>query len=274
MAIRITIDVENLSGSTSDLAFADPLNPLLEILDQYEVKATFFVVGSLANNWSAPLQLLSQRGHEIGLHGHTHEHLSALGPVNFKKELVQGKKILEDVIGEVVIGYRAPYFSLTRSAAWATEILAESEFKFSSSVLPALNPQSGFPGAPRQPFLWESGLVEFPVPTFGFGRLSAPLLGGAYLRLIPHPLFILAKQIASRRDSEWSYCHPYDFDEKAGFEMVRNSNWLFSKLIYAKRSVMLARAEKLMSLGQARSFSNAVCDHEFLQSLPKFKVPN
>ena len=66
MAIRITIDVENLSGSTSDLAFADPLIPLLEMLEQYDVKATFFVVGSLANNWRSQLQMLSRRGHEIG----------------------------------------------------------------------------------------------------------------------------------------------------------------------------------------------------------------
>lgn len=274
MAIRITIDVENLSGSTSDLAFADPLLPLLEVLDSYDVKATFFVVGSLANNWHIHLQRLAQQGHEIGLHGHTHQHLSSLGPAKFREELIKGKRTIEDVIGEVVIGYRAPYFSLTRSATWATDILAELGFKYSSSVLPALNPQSGFPGAPRKPFLWESGLVEFPVPTFGFGRISAPLLGGAYLRLIPHALFMLARQIASKRDYEWSYCHPYDFDKNAVFEKVRDSSWLFSRLIYAKRNVMLTRAEKLISLGQARSFSNIVCDKEFVQSLPKFRVTN
>ena len=186
MTIRITVDVENLSGSVTDTSFIAPLKPLLNLLEAHNVKATFFIVGSLASVWKNQIRILSESGHEIGLHGYTHEHLSALGPEKFKQELYEGKNLLSEAAGVNVIGYRAPYFSLTKKAFWASEILAESDFKFSSSVLPALNPQSGFPGAPRQPFLWESGLVEFPVPTFGIGKIRAPLLGGAYLRLIPN----------------------------------------------------------------------------------------
>lgn len=274
MSIRITVDVENLSGSTTDTSFISPLAPLLRLLEKYDVKATFFVVGSLAPVWKEQLMCLSKEGHEVGLHGHTHEYLDILGPTRFKRDLIEGKDILENVIGKEVIGFRAPYFSLTKNSVWAHEILFENRFKYSSSVLPRLNPQSGFPGAPRVPFLWESGLVEFPVPTFGFGRVGAPLLGGAYLRLIPYPLFVFVKQIGSRRDSEWSYCHPYDFDENAAFEMVRDSNWLLSKLIYARRSAMLTRVEELISLGQARSFSDSVSDQRYVQNLSKYITPN
>lgn len=271
MSIRITVDVENLSGSTSDGTFIEPLGPLLERLEQHNTKATFFVVGTLSSLWRKQLVLLSDSGHEIGLHGHTHEHLGALGPNRFEKSLVEGKKTLENVIGKQIIGFRAPYFSLTNESKWAHEILFDSGFKFSSSVLPAWNPQAGFPSAPKNPFIWSSGLVEFPVPIFGIGRFSVPLLGGAYLRLIPKPMFKAARLIGSKRSGEWSYCHPYDFDVNAEFETVRDSSWFFSKLLFLRRNLMLDRVGELLELGSALSFEQQICEREFLESLRMFE---
>ena len=271
MTIRITVDVENLSGSVTDTSFIAPLNPIIDLLETHQIKATFFIVGSLASAWQSQIQKLSENGHEIGLHGFTHQHLSALGPKKFKEELYEGKNLLGDVACTNIVGYRAPYFSLTKKASWASEILSELGFKFSSSVLPALNPQSGFPGAPRHPFLWESGLVEFPVPTFGFGKIRAPLLGGAYLRLIPKPVFVVAKHFGARRDGEWSYCHPYDFDVDAKFERIRDSSWMFSKLLFAKRRIMYEREKQLIALGQEKSFEEMIRDVNFCSRLQTFK---
>lgn len=272
MPIRITVDVENISGSVVDKSFIDPLMPLLEILDSRGVTATFFVVGSLAPVWNTKLKELARLGHEIGLHGFTHEYLEALGPKKFEKDLNEGKKILESVIEKHVNGFRAPYFSLTKKSEWAHEILSNSGFKFSSSVLPSWNPQAGFPSAPKSPFKWPSGLIEFPVPTFGFGSVSFPLLGGAYLRLIPSPVFRLARIVGARRKGEWSYCHPYDFDVNANYERVRNTSALFSKLIFARRGLMLGRIEELIERGSAKSFADKVGDQQFVASLKTFNA--
>ena len=271
MTIRITIDVENFSGSVSDTSFISPLTPLLRLLENYEAKATFFVVGSLAPAWKERLTHLSQEGHEIGLHGHTHDHLYSLGQTRFKSDISEGKKILEDVICREVVGFRAPYFSLTHKSEWAHEILFDAGFKFSSSVLPVWNPQAGFPNAPKSPFKWSSGLIEFPVPTFRIGRLGAPLLGGAYLRLAPQPLFDFARWIGNRRPGEWSYCHPYDFDVDAEFERVRDSTWVFSKLLFLRRNLMLERIEKLLTYGNSKSFEEQINHSTFVETLPLFR---
>ena len=271
MSIRITVDVENLSGSVSDSSFIRPLMPLLELLEIHKTKATFFIVGSLAPVWSDHLLQISKAGHEIGLHGHTHDYLEFLGPSKFRSDLNEGKKILENVIGREVVGFRAPYFSLTSKSEWAPEILFNEGFKFSSSVLPVWNPQAGFPNAPKSPFKWSSGLIEFPVPTFGFGKYGAPLLGGAYLRLAPQPLFDLARRIGSKRTGEWSYCHPYDFDVNTQFERVRESSWMFSKLLFMRRGLMLERIEKLLKYGNSKSFEEQISDARFTESLPMFR---
>lgn len=271
MSIRITIDVENLSGSTSDTSFIDPLDPLLRLLEKYEAKATFFVVGSLAPVWKDQVVRLYNEGHEIGLHGYTHEYLSVLGPDKFRNGIREGKQILEDVLGSQIVGFRAPYFSLSNKSEWAHQILFDAGFKFSSSVLPVWNPQAGYSKAPKLPFLWSSGLVEFPVPTFGFGKIGAPLLGGAYLRLAPQPIFDIARRIGSSRTGEWSYCHPYDFEVNAEFERVRDSSWIFSKLLFMRRGLMLERIENLLKYGNSKSFEEQMHDARFTESLPKFR---
>jgi polysaccharide deacetylase family protein (PEP-CTERM system associated) len=271
MTIRITIDVENLSGSTSDTTFIDPLVPLLRLLEKHDAKATFFVVGTLAPVWKESLVRLSQEGHEIGLHGHTHEYLEILGHDKFQNGIREGKQILEDVLDRQIFGFRAPYFSLTNRSKWAHQILFNAGFKYSSSVLPVWNPQAGYSNAPKLPFRWNSGLIEFPVPTFGIGKFGAPLLGGAYLRLAPQPLFDIARRIGSNRPGEWSYCHPYDFDLNAEFERVRDSSWMFSKLLFMRRGLMLERIEKLLKYGNSKSFEEQINDASFIESLPLFQ---
>jgi|688.fasta_scaffold178740_3 polysaccharide deacetylase family protein (PEP-CTERM system associated) len=270
MSIRITVDVENLSGSVTDSSFVRPLKPFLELLEIHNTKATFFIVGSLAPVWNDQLIELSKAGHEIGLHGHTHDYLEDLGPLKFRRDLIEGKEILQNVIGKEIIGFRAPYFSLTKESVWAQEILFESGFKFSSSVLPVWNPQAGYPTAPRYPFTWMSGLVEFPVPTFGLGRVGIPLLGGAYVRLIPNALFNIARVIGTQREYEWSYCHPYDFDTETKFDRIRDTSMLFSKLLYARRIKMLGRVERLLLGGPAKSFEEHLGSNDFMNSLSRF----
>jgi polysaccharide deacetylase family protein (PEP-CTERM system associated) len=266
--IRITVDIESISGE--DLNFKRTLQPLISVLDDANVKATFFIVGSEVSKLKTEIRQLVVSGHEIAMHGHTHQFLKQLGPTKFESELKDGRDAIEEVTGTELLGFRAPYFSLTKESAWAPEILCAAGFKYSSSVLPAVNPQAGYPKAPRVPFRWKCGLVEFPVPTFGLGRIRLPLLGGAYLRISPKIVYSVARSLASRRDGEWVYCHPYDFDVDAEFEIIRGTSRTFSKLLFARRNLMLPRVSDLVSMGRSKSFEERIENKKFLATLQKF----
>ena len=223
------------------------------------------MVGSLAPEWSGEVRALAEEGHEIGLHGLTHRPLVELGPDGFAEETRRGREVLADILGAAPVGYRAPYFSLTRDTPWAPEVLAESGFAYSSSVLPARNIQHGLPGAPRQPFLWTNGLVEMPAPVFGVGSVRLPILGGAYVRLAPGWLVGWAARRAPRAGS-WTYVHPHDFDVDEPFARHDGQAWWFAKLFFARRHLMLDRVSGLAG-GSSRPLGEIVSDPEFRAGL-------
>ncbi len=234
----ITIDVEEHASPAEGYRFDAALSPLIEGLDATGVSATFFIVGSLAPAWSDRIRQLVGHGHEIGLHGYTHQFLADLGPKDFEAELRKGRDVIGDIVGEPPVGFRAPYFSLTASCTWAPDLLVDAGFTYSSSVLPASNPQAGFVGAPRRPFLWPNGLIEFPSPVFGLGRVSLPVLGGAYLRLAPSWVVRLAARRERAVTGSWTYSHPYDFDVDEPFVRRGDQSWLFARLLFARRRLM------------------------------------
>lgn len=243
--ISITIDFER-SGPDSTVAEARrAIEPLLDLLELRGASITFFVVGDIAGESSSLLRTIAAHGHEIGLHGLTHVPLEDLGPSIFDEQVTRGRRILEDAAGVSVTGFRAPYFSLTPRTMWAPEILSAGGFEYSSSVLPAWNPQYGFPGAPKRPYLWPSGLVELPSPVLGIGPIALPVLGGAYLRLAPWPLVKWAAQTARRHTAAWTYCHPYDFDVDEGYRRRPGESAVFSRLLFARRGKMLPRIDSL-----------------------------
>ena len=264
--LTLTVDVEQYAGNGSEGRFLLALQPLLTSLASLEAQVTFFVVGDLVNKSTQPIRDLHGMGHEIALHGYTHRFLKELGPSEFRAELIRGKEQIEAITQSPMIGFRAPYFSLTKDALWAPEILSSEGFVYSSSILPSFNPQSGYHEAPRVPFLWPSGLIEFPSPTLGLGKFRLPILGGAYLRLSPKLLVNVAKRNSSKHVGAWSYCHPYDFDVDEEFHVRKENGWLFSKLLFARRRLMLNRINNIvtpgsLSLGQ---IANAVSDQHHL----------
>ena len=97
----------------------------------------------------------------------------------------RARAFMEDIAGQPVLGFRAPTFSLVESTVWATDVLAELGFRYSSSVLPARSPLYGYPGRPRTPHRWPSGLLELPCPVADLGPITNPYLGGIYLRVLP-----------------------------------------------------------------------------------------
>lgn len=240
-SLIITVDLEDHAIPPNPPRLGRALEPLLNLLDENGIRATFFVVGELVESWQSPLLELVNKGHEIGLHGFTHRYLRDLGPSETQRELGLGLTVLRECLGVEHPGFRAPYYSLTRETPWAPSALLEHGFSYSSSVMPSFNPIAGYPGAPRKPFLWECGLLELPIPVWGLGPFALPLLGGAYLRLAPAALVNLAARGRSAEAGDYSYSHPYDFDSTEPFFQRRGQSWVEARLLFAFRGRMLDR---------------------------------
>ncbi|MFA9564499.1 MAG: polysaccharide deacetylase family protein [Acidimicrobiales bacterium] len=250
MALTFTLDLEDHRPSdAAPQRYPMLVRRLLAWLDERAIQATVFVVGEIADEHPDLLADVAAAGHEIGLHGWTHAPLPDLGPERFAADTAAGKERLEAVTGNEVVGYRAPIFSLIPSSGWAPEVLTSLGFAYSSSVLPAPNPQFGWPGAPTQPFRWPSGLVELPAPIGGVGPLQAPALGGAYLRILPWPVVQRARRQQPSTAVPWTYCHPYDFDPDEPYWVVPEVGRPGSRLIWFNRKNMLPRLHKLFAEG-------------------------
>ena len=255
-----TIDLEDHMPHRQDAPrYAQITNKLLEFLEQQQVKATFFVVGQLAKDNPGIIKKVANFGHEIAFHSMQHKQLSFETPETFLHGNQEGKDIIEDIIGDKIIGYRAPVFSLTQNSLWAIDILNEQGFKYSSSILPAKNPLYGFENVPKNPFQWQNGLIEIPVPTVGLGAFRVPFLGGFYLRYMPQLLVnYLCK--SSGNSCLWSYVHPYDFDSTESFGRIAGASWLVSFLLWVNRKNTFKKIESIFQQFELHSMNQSFAD--------------
>jgi peptidoglycan-N-acetylglucosamine deacetylase len=248
MALSITFDLEdNRRDASQPPRFEAMTQCFLDFLDERETRATVFVVGELARTHPQLIREVASRGHEIGLHGLRHLTLGDVGQERLREELREGKALLEDAAQVPVPGFRAPIFSLTPRTAWALEDIVACGFDYSSSVLPAVNPLHGWPGAPRTPFRWENGLLELPCPVAGAGRAMIPFLGGIYLRYVP---LSVSMRLLSRLGPDalaWSYVHPYDLDPDEPFFVLPHAGWLTSRILHTRRGATLPRLEGILA---------------------------
>ena len=246
---------------------------LLVFLEQRQVNGTFFVVGKLARDHPDLIKKIHQAGHEIGFHSWGHKQLSQETPESFAKGNLEGKHILEQIIGESVIGYRAPVFSLTPATAWAVEILKDQGFRYSSSILPAKNPLHGFADAPKIPFQWWNGLIEIPVPVIGLGPMSIPFLGGFYLRYLPRPLL---RHICNSGQNQhlWSYVHPYDFDPEEKFGRIAGASWFVSFLLWINRANTFQKLDSVLNQFTPPHASQNTVQHSFAHQIARNDFAN
>jgi polysaccharide deacetylase family protein (PEP-CTERM system associated) len=245
--ITITIDVEELEHADGARRIEAITDDLLEFLSARAVRATAFVVGTLAAERPDLVRRIADHQHEIGLHGYEHRVLASSDPTTFAARCRDSRNRLCDLTGQAVEGFRAPVFSLTPDTPWAPQAIADGGFRYSSSVLPTSHPRSnsGFRGAPRGPFRWDSGLVEMPCPVVG----RVPV-GGAYLRLLP--AVVIDRMVRVIRDrAPWLYVHPYDFDVDERFAVVSDTSWFESRLLFTRRKVMFGRIERILRIGSA-----------------------
>jgi len=124
---------------------------VLAILKREGAQATFFVLGHVAEKFPKLIEKIKDEGHEIGSHGYVHIPITQQKPLEFEEDLLKSIRILENIIGDKIWGYRAPWFSIVERTSWAIAILKKSGLKYDSSIFPCRTPLYGVPGAPRFP---------------------------------------------------------------------------------------------------------------------------
>ncbi len=193
-----------------------PTRQLLEIFDRHSVKATFFVLGWVAERHPALIAAVAERGHEIASHGHGHCLISRQSPAEFHDDVAGSLRVLRQITGRPCHGYRAPSFSLRRDMVWAWRILAELGIRYDSSIFPVVHDRYGDPGAPR--FLHRirsdrGEIVEFPLSTLTARGRNLPVGGGGYLRLYPLRVSRWAiRRINREGHPAVVYVHPWELD--------------------------------------------------------------
>ena len=187
---------------------------LLSLFDEFNVKATFFTLGWVAQRFPALIKKIHQEGHEMASHGMMHQRASRQSQKEFKQDVADSKQLLEDLIGEPILGYRAPSFSVTKENQWVYDILAEQGYRYSSSVYPVAHDHYGIPDAPRSRYTTPSGIDEIPLSTLPMFGKNVPISGGGYFRLYPYCLSQrLIKQFSKHNDFPYIfYLHPWEVD--------------------------------------------------------------
>jgi len=190
---------------------------VLGLFAEAGIRATFFVLGWNAEREPEVVRRVAAAGHEIASHGYAHRPIFEQSPDEFRADVRRAKALLEDLVGEPVLGYRAPTFSITERSRWAIDVLAEEGYRYDSSIFPIRHDRYGIPTAPR--FLHTVAgangrtLTEFPPTTFRLLGCNLPVAGGGYLRLFP-VLFIAAalRRVSRQGHPVIVYFHPWELD--------------------------------------------------------------
>ena len=223
----LTIDVEDYfqvsafapyiprdQWETRDCRVERNVGRILELLDGRRAKATFFTLGWIAERYPHLVRRIVDGGHELASHGYGHQRASDLDEAAFLADVGSAKRLLEDISGQEVKGYRAPSFSIGAGNLWAFDCLERAGYRYSSSIYPIRHDHYGMPDAPRFAHRVRDGLLEVPVSTARLFARNWPASGGGYFRLMPYPLsrWLLRRINEVDRESAIFYFHPWEID--------------------------------------------------------------
>ena len=197
-----------------DKRLLETMDEILNLLSILKQRATFFCLGNLLPEYSKLIERIVREGHEVASHGMTHRNLHTLTARELEWELKESKRILEDCTGAVVLGFRAPNFSITDVAI---DTLASVGYRYDSSVFPVTGRKnygklSDKPMGLR-PYFFDNGLEEFPLSVYSWKGLSLPIAGGAYLRHFPFSTMMSMIQTSSESGYYHCYIHPWEIDK-------------------------------------------------------------
>jgi polysaccharide deacetylase family protein (PEP-CTERM system associated) len=188
---------------------------LVELLAKYRAKATFFILGWVAERHPDMVKSLVAQGHEVASHGYSHELVTTQSPERFREDVRMAKEILEDLTGNSVVGYRAPSFSITADTEWALSILVEEGYQYDSSIYDRFT-RGG--EAKRSGEMFEiktsaGNIWEVPPSTFKTLGVQLPVAGGGYFRLFPYSISrSLLRRLEAQGASLVIYLHPWEID--------------------------------------------------------------
>ena len=188
---------------------------ILELFAARGVSATFFMLGCVAQRYPRLTRRIVEQGHELASHGYQHVRVTQQRPEEFRDDVVRTKKLLEDIAGCPVNGYRAASYSIGANNLWALDVLAETGHTYSSSIYPIRHDLYGMPEAPRFAFRHNGdGLLEIPITTVLVAGRKLPCGGGGYFRLFPFWFSRggLRRVNESDRESCVFYFHPWEID--------------------------------------------------------------
>ena len=184
------------------------------MLDQGGAKATFFTLGWIAERYPRMVRRIVAQGHELASHGYFHRRATEMSQSEFSDDVGRAKKILEDIGGTLVQGYRAPSFSFSKRNPWVFDVLLAQGYRYSSSVYPVKHDHYGIPDAPRVPYASRIGLLEIPVTTARVLRQNIPAGGGGYFRFLPYSVsrWLIRQVNDVERQPSIFYFHPWEID--------------------------------------------------------------
>lgn len=188
---------------------------ILQLFADHNIKATFFTLGWIAKRHPELVRRIVAEGHELASHGFAHVRVGEQDRAAFRADVARTKRLLEDVGGVAVKGYRAASFSIGKSTLWALDILSEEGYTYSSSIYPISHDLYGMPEAPRFAFHPnQDDFLEVPMTTFMLFGWKFPCSGGGYFRLLPYTLSRWAMRRVNRRDRQpcLFYFHPWEID--------------------------------------------------------------
>lgn len=234
---------------------------ILLILKNFNVKATFFIVGYVADNFPELIKKIKTDGHEIGIHGYTHSLVYNESQKEFEKDIKKSIKSITDICSIKISGYRAPLFSVVKDSLWALDILAQCGIKYDSSIYPVKTFLFGIPDAPRFPYeisLKDSRkIIEFPLSTIKLCGKNIPFGGGFFFRFWPYKFISWAvKKININGNPVIIYLHPFDLDPD--IPKIKNLSYKRKFIHYYNIGTVEKKLEKLLTEFKFSTISNVL----------------
>jgi len=194
------------------------MDRLLLMLDTHDTKATFFILGWVADHFPEVVRMIAAEGHEIATHGYHHELITQMTPQEFEADLLQSLEAISRHTSQEVLGHRASNFTVVKDTLWALEILAKNGIRYDSSIFPISRKRYGIPKYPnRYPHSLRmpdgKPLIELPMSTAKFGSKLLPVAGGGYFRLYPyHVTAAYIRRMNALGLPAMVYVHPWELD--------------------------------------------------------------
>lgn len=194
-----------------DLRVRIGTNFILESLAQKKIKATFFILGWIADRCPDLVKKISDQGHEIACHGYSHTPIDLMTPEAFEQDLKRALDSLERITGQKIKGFRAPSFSVMEKTAWALPIIKKLGLEYDSSIFSTRHPDYGVHDFPTQ-ITNVSGITEVPLKKSKIFGTPIPVCGGGYFRMLPYHFTKRALKNDLKTDAVVMYFHPWEFD--------------------------------------------------------------